>query len=85
MDHEIDICCCKKNKRPFRCCVVLIIYILSVVLAFAIGIVVGALTTIFSTLGLGAFIAIIITVLLLLIVRIIMLICNGDKDKKKYC
>ena len=51
MDQEIDICCCKKNKKSRRCCIDLTIFILSVFLAFVIGVLIGAVTGLFAALG----------------------------------
>ncbi len=70
--------CCKRQK----CCVDLIICILTSLLAFTIGLLIGALTAIVVSLNLGALIAIIAILAVLLIIRIINLICCKDKQKE---
>lgn len=72
---------CKKDK----CCVDLIICILTSLLAFTIGLLIGALTAIIVILNLGALIAIIAILAILLIMRIINLICSKDKCKDNCC
>ena len=73
--------CCKKEK----CCVDLIICILTSLLAFTIGLLIVALTAIIVILNLGALIGIIAILAVLLILRIINLICSKDKQKDTCC
>lgn len=80
--------CCKKN----RCCVDIIICILTSLITFVVGVIIGALTTLVTTLGIGAVIAILTILVILLIIRILTLICFKDDCKKecyndydKYC
>ena len=75
--------CCKKNK----CCVDLIVCIITTLLAFTIGLLIGALTGILILLNLGAIIAVLAILTILLIIRIINLICCKDKKEKEcnYC
>lgn len=78
--------CCKKNK----CCVDIIICILTSLITLIVGIIIGALTGLLTALGIGAIVAILAILLILLIIRIINLICNKDKkndccDYDKYC
>lgn len=70
----------KKN----RCCVDLIICILTSILTFTIGLLIGAFTGILVLLNLGAIIAVIAILVILLIIRIINLVCCKDK-KENYC
>ncbi len=70
--------CCNKTKR---CCVDLTLTILLIAFAFILGIIIGALTGLFALLGLGAFVAIAIILVLLIVLRAVMLICTR-KDKK---
>lgn len=65
---------CEKNKSK-KCCVDIVIYILSVIFTFLLGIVIGAVTGIFAVLGLGAFIALLVILAILIVIRIITLIC----------
>lgn len=69
--------CCRKDKK--RCCIDLIVFIISIALAFSVGLLVGALTSIVILISLPAIIVLIAVLVLLLIIRIIMLKCN-----KKY-
>lgn len=65
---------CEKSKSK-KCCVDIVIYILSVIFTFLLGIVIGAVTGIFAVLGLGAFIALLVILAILIVIRIITLIC----------
>ena len=76
MEPQVDVCF-KRNKR--RCCMDLIIFILSVVIAFIIGLIIGNLTTLVTFLGIGAIVLFLATLLIILIVRIIMMICCRNK------
>lgn len=64
-------CNCKGKDVCSKPVVALIIALIT----FVAGIFVGALTNIFSILGLGAFIAILVILVLLLIIQIILTIC----------
>lgn len=75
----VDICFKKDKKR--KCCMDLVIFVISILLTFAIGLIIGALTGLASFLGIGAIVLFLVTLLVLLAIRIIMLICN----KKKSC
>lgn len=68
-------CGYKKN----RCCIDLIIFILSILSAFVIGLLIGAFTGIIVMLNLGTIIAVLAILILLIILRIINLICNRNK------
>ena len=59
-------CCYKKN----RCCIDLVLTIIFVLLAFIIGVLIGAVTGLFAALGLGAVIAIIAILVILALVMI---------------
>ena len=70
---------CRKEKR---CCVDIVITILAVIFTFIIGIIIGATTGIFDSLGLGAFVVSAVLIGILLIIRIVILLCfNCKKDK----
>lgn len=71
--------CYKKEK----CCTDLVICILITLLAFSIGLLLGALTAIIVFLNLGALIALIAILAILLVIRIINLVCGKDKEKDK--
>lgn len=64
-----------------RCCVDIIIFVITSLLVFLIGVIIGAYTTLATTLGVGAIIAIAAILVVLLIIRIISIICY----KEKYC
>ena len=72
--------CCRKNKG----CVDLIICILTSILAFTIGLLIGSFTGTIVLLNLGVIIAVIAILIILLIIRLINLICYKDK-KENYC
>ena len=72
MEQQVCINC---ERRERRCCVDLIIFILSVLLAFAIGLLIGALTGIVELLGIGPLITFIVILILLIVLRVIMRIC----------
>lgn len=66
-------------KRTKRCCVDIILFILGLLFTFVIGVIIGAQTTIFEVLGLGAFVVLAVLLGVLIIIRIIMLICCKRK------
>ena len=72
---------CKKNK----CCVDIVITILAIAFAFIIGVIIGATTGIYETLGIGAFVVLAVILGILIITRIINLICCKDKKDKCCC
>lgn len=71
-------CGYKKNK----CCIDLIIFILSILAAVVVGLLIGAFTGIIVLLNLGTIIAVLAILILLIILRIINLICNKEKKNK---
>ena len=73
--------CCKREK----CCIDLIICILSSLITFVAGLLIGALTGLVAALGLGAIIAILSFLVILLIIRIITIVCWKDKKEDCYC
>ena len=73
--------CCNKEK----CCVDLVICILSSLLKFVAGLLIGALTGLVTALGIGAIIAITTLLLILLVLRIINILCCRAKEKKDCC
>ncbi len=75
--------CCEIAK----CCVDIVICVLTSLLLFIIGLIIGAFTGLATTLGIGAIIAITAILLILLIIRIINLICCENKKEKdcNYC
>lgn len=79
MEPQVDICFKKDKKR--RCCVDLVIFIISILITLVLGIVVGALTNLVPFLGIGAVVVLLAILLILLLIRIIMLACN----KKENC
>ena len=72
--------CYQKNKR---CCVDVVIFILSILFAFIIGVIIGAVTGLFAALGLGAFVALAVILGILILIRSVMLICPETKREKK--
>lgn len=75
----------KNRKKDSLCfCMWLIVGIVSIVLSFFIGILVAALTTILSILGIGGIVTLIIILAVLLLIAIINVICCKRNDRKKY-
>lgn len=70
--------CCNKSKNK-RCCVDVVIFILTIAFAFILGVVIGAVTGLFDALGIGALIAILIILFLLIAIRIVLLACSKNK------
>ena len=74
-----------------RCCVDVVIFILSILFSLIIGIIIGAVTGIYATLGIGAFVTSAVILGVLIIIRIIMLLCfelkkdRKDRDNKYDC
>ena len=71
--------CCKKEKGKKKCCVDLIIFILSIILAFTIGLLVGAALVGIVLISLPAIIVFAVVIAILITIRAIMLICNGSR------
>lgn len=65
---------CYKNKS--RCCIDTIIYVLSVIFTFVIGVIVGTFTTLGTILTLGSLIVLAVILFILIIIRIIAIICK---------
>ena len=80
MESQVDICFKREKNKKRRCCIDLVIFIVSILLAFGIGLIIGALTTLVTFLGIGAIVLFLVTLLILLIIRIIMLICCKKKE-----
>lgn len=80
MEPQVDICFKREKNKKRRCCIDLVIFVISVLLAFGIGLIIGALTTLVAFLGIGAIVLFLVTLVILLIIRIIMLICCKKKD-----
>lgn len=69
------------GKKPEKCCTdKIIIAVVLVLFAFVIGVIVGALTDLFATLGLAAFIIIAVALGIILLIRLaIFAICCSKK------
>lgn len=66
------------NER--KCCIDVVIFVLSILFALVLGIIIGAVTDLFAILGLGAFVAVAVLLGVLILVRVVMLICC-----RRYC
>ena len=80
MEPQVDICFKREKNKKSRCCIDLVIFVISILLAFGIGVVIGALTGLVTFLGIGAIVLFLVTLPILLIIRIIMLICCKKKE-----
>ena len=86
MEPHVEIYCKKENKRKDCSCLWLILAVVAIALAFFVGVLVAALTTIIATLGIGAIIAIVVALAVLFIVALINVICCVKNNKRKdYC
>ena len=74
-------CYCKPNKNCSKPVIALIIALIT----FVAGVLVGALTGIFSALGLGAFVEILAILIILLIIQTILAICCINPKNDKCC
>ena len=77
MEPQVDVCFKKDKKR--RCCIDLVIFIVSILIAFVVGLLIGNLTGFVPFLGTGAITLFTATLVLILLVRIIMIICCDKK------
>ena len=77
MEPQVDICFKKDKQR--MCCMDIVIYIISVLASFIIGLVIGNLTGLVDFLGIGAIVLFLATLLVILLVRIIMMMCCKNK------
>lgn len=68
---------CSKAKK--RCCIDIIIFVLSILIAFTVGVIIGAVTGLFALIGLGAIIVLIVILVILLVIRILTLVCCRQK------
>ena len=73
MEPQVDICFKKEKKR--KCCMEIAIFIIVVLLAFVVGLIIGALSGIVEFLGRGAIVLFLANLIVLLIIEIAMLIC----------
>lgn len=67
---------CTENRPRKKCCIDLIVVILSVILAFSVGGIIGAFSAGIILENLVAIIVLPIVITILLVIRIIMLLCN---------
>lgn len=76
--------CCRKERR---CCVDVIIFVLSVLLALTIGLILGAIPVITATIAMAIPALIVLAIILTLgiILRAVELKCNKSNCKRKHC
>lgn len=86
MESQVEVYYKKEKDRKKDCtCLYLIAAIVAVALAFFVGVLVAALTEIIATLGIGAIIALVISLAVLLVIAIIAVLCCKKDDRKKKC
>ena len=85
MEPHVEIYCKKENRRKDCSCLWLILAVVGIALAFFVGVLVAALTTIIATLGVGAIIAIVVALAVLFVIAIINVICCKKSDRRKDC
>lgn len=73
--------CNGKKERRNRCCIDIIVFILSVLLALTVGLIIGSLPIIGTILliAIASLIILAIILVILIIIRIIQLKCNRNK------
>lgn len=76
--------CCRKERR---CCVDVIIFVLSVLLALTIGLIVGAIPAVAAIIAMATPALIVLAIILTLgiILRAVELKCNKNHCKRKDC
>jgi len=77
MEPQVDICF-KKDKRR-KCCIDLVIFIISILVSFVAGLLIGSLTGFVEFLGTGAIVLFVTTLFLILLIRIIIMLCENKK------
>ncbi len=77
MEQQGDYYCKKDKKR--KCCIDLIIFIISILISFIIGLLIGSSTELVTTLGIGAIIAFLVTLIVLFAIRIITIVCSKKR------
>ena len=85
MEPQVEIYCKKECKNKDCSCLWLILAIVLIVIAFFAGVLVGALTEIVATLGVGAIAVLIIALGILGIIAIINLFCCKSNKRKNIC
>ena len=61
-------------RRAFRCCIDIVIFIISILLTFVIGVLVGG-AELATVIGTGGFIVLITVFVLFIIIRVVQLLC----------
>ena len=59
-------------RRAFRCCIDIVIFIISILLTFVIGVLVGGATELATVIGTGVLITVFV---LFIIIRVVQLLC----------
>ncbi len=67
-------------RRLFRCCIDVVVFIISILLAFVVGVLIGGLTELVTIIGIGGFITLITIFVLLIIIRIVQSLCCRIKN-----
>ena len=62
-------------RRAFRCCIDIVIFIISILLTFVIGVLVGGATELATVIGTGGFIVLITVFVLFIIIRVVQFLC----------
>lgn len=85
MDKEEYCCVCKPKKKAKKCCVDLVIFIVSILLAFTVGLLIGIIPILGTILLLAspAIIVLAIVFLVWIIIRAIELKCDKKCKEQK--
>ena len=80
MEPQVNINCMRPRNN--YCCLAIVIWIFAFLLAFAVGVLIGGATGLFSVIGVGAFIVLITLLVVTLIALIIYYLC---RDCRRIC
>ena len=78
MEPQVTICCNKKERKCFNC-IGVVIFLISILLAFTLGLIVGILAAATLLANIAVIIASAVILLVLLIIFIILAACNEKK------
>lgn len=77
MEPQVNInCCTTRPRNRVCCCLLLVIGIFAFLFAFALGVLIGGVTELFTTIGLGAFIVLLTILVAILIALIVYYLCR---------
>ena len=79
MEPQVNIGC--RRSTGGCCCLTIVIAIFAILLAFALGVLIGGVTGLFTTIGLGAFIVLLTLLVVTVATLIIYYLCRGCRRR----